>query len=150
MPVPPVERGPPPPPRSWRHLDFFEYEAHLHAEVPRVACTGQVTQTLCPGRARSHFTLLFGVDAGGTDHVGTGGAAFAVPDCGASSTWAAGGRRQSHAEVRAVGVDETASKRGQTSDLDAPRLPRPVEIRPRWGSSPAISPSGGQPARLPI
>jgi transposase len=46
--------------RSWRHLDFFEYEAHLH-------------------------------------------------------------------EVRAVGVDETASKRGQTyiavfHDLDAPRL----------------------------
>ncbi|WP_299158325.1 hypothetical protein [Accumulibacter sp.] len=23
--------------RSWRHLDFFQYEAHLHAEVPRVA-----------------------------------------------------------------------------------------------------------------
>ena len=23
--------------RTWRHLDFFEYEAHLHAEVPRVA-----------------------------------------------------------------------------------------------------------------
>lgn len=24
--------------RSWRHLDFFLYEAWLHAEVPRVAC----------------------------------------------------------------------------------------------------------------
>jgi len=24
--------------RSWRHLDFFQYEAWLHADVPRVAC----------------------------------------------------------------------------------------------------------------
>ena len=26
--------------RSWRHLDFFQFEAWLHADVPRVACTG--------------------------------------------------------------------------------------------------------------
>lgn len=24
--------------RSWRHLDFFQFEAWLHAEVPRVDC----------------------------------------------------------------------------------------------------------------
>ena len=24
--------------RSWRHLDFFQFEAWLHADVPRVAC----------------------------------------------------------------------------------------------------------------
>jgi hypothetical protein len=36
--------------RSWRHRDFFEYEARLHAEVPRVACAGcgKVTQILVP------------------------------------------------------------------------------------------------------
>jgi transposase len=36
--------------RSWRHLDFFQFEAHLHAEVPRVACAGcrKVTQIAVP------------------------------------------------------------------------------------------------------
>ncbi|MGH8111038.1 MAG: transposase family protein [Rhodanobacteraceae bacterium] len=24
--------------RSWRHLNFFQYQAWIHAEVPRVAC----------------------------------------------------------------------------------------------------------------
>lgn len=48
--------------RSWRHLDFFQYEAHLHTEVPRVACAGcgKVTQIPVPwAREGSHFTLLF-------------------------------------------------------------------------------------------
>ena len=26
--------------RQWRHLDFFQFEAWLHVDVPRVACTG--------------------------------------------------------------------------------------------------------------
>ena len=32
--------------RSWRHLDFFQFEAWLHAPVPRVGCTacGKTTQ----------------------------------------------------------------------------------------------------------
>ena len=32
--------------RSWRHLDFFQFEAWLHADVPRVACAscGKTTQ----------------------------------------------------------------------------------------------------------
>jgi transposase len=32
--------------RQWRHLDFFQYEAWLHAQVPRIACTacGKTTQ----------------------------------------------------------------------------------------------------------
>jgi len=25
--------------RSWRHLDFFQFEAWLHAGVPRMACS---------------------------------------------------------------------------------------------------------------
>ena len=24
--------------KTWRHLDFFQYQAHLHARVPRVRC----------------------------------------------------------------------------------------------------------------
>lgn len=26
-------------PRHWRHLNFFQYEAHLEARVPRVNCS---------------------------------------------------------------------------------------------------------------
>jgi len=39
--------------RSWRHLDFFQFEAWLHADVPRVACgicgsCGKTTQLSVP------------------------------------------------------------------------------------------------------
>lgn len=48
--------------RSWRHLDFFQFEAWLHADVPRVACSacGKTTQLPVPwAREGSGFTLLF-------------------------------------------------------------------------------------------
>lgn len=48
--------------RSWRHLDFFQFEAWLHAEVPRVQCSGcgKTTQLPVPwAREGSGFTLLF-------------------------------------------------------------------------------------------
>lgn len=48
--------------RSWRHLDFFQFEAWLHAQVPRVGCKacGKTTQLGVPwAREGSGFTLLF-------------------------------------------------------------------------------------------
>lgn len=48
--------------RDWRHLDFFQYEAWLHAEVPRVDCNacGKTTTVEVPwARPGSGFTLLF-------------------------------------------------------------------------------------------
>ena len=48
--------------RSWRHLDFFQFEAWLHADVPRVACTGcgKTTRMGEPwARKGSGFTALF-------------------------------------------------------------------------------------------
>ena len=48
--------------RSWRHLDFFQFEAWLHADVPRVSCSvcGKTTQMPVPwAREGSGFTLLF-------------------------------------------------------------------------------------------
>jgi len=47
--------------RTWRHLNFFQYEAFLHARVPRVDC-GRcgVHQVEVPwARPGSGFTLLF-------------------------------------------------------------------------------------------
>jgi transposase len=36
--------------RSWRHLDFFQLEAWLHCDFPRVACSGccKTTQASVP------------------------------------------------------------------------------------------------------
>jgi transposase len=48
--------------RSWRHLDFFQYEAWLHSDVPRISCDkcGKTTQAEVPwAREGSGFTLLF-------------------------------------------------------------------------------------------
>src|SRR5690606_40680483 len=48
--------------KQWRHLDFFQFEAWLHAKVPRVKCTscGKTTQVEVPwARPGSGFTLLF-------------------------------------------------------------------------------------------
>ena len=48
--------------REWRHLDFFQFEAWLHAEVPRVACSacGKTGQIDVPwAREGSGFTALF-------------------------------------------------------------------------------------------
>jgi len=48
--------------RSWRHLDFFQFEAWLHCEVPRVACggCGKTTQVAVPwARPGSGFTAAF-------------------------------------------------------------------------------------------
>src|SRR5574343_493906 len=48
--------------RSWRHLDFFQYEAWLHCDVPRVACggCGKTTQMPVPwARPGSGFTAAF-------------------------------------------------------------------------------------------
>jgi transposase len=47
--------------RTWRHLNFFQYETYLHARVPRIRCgVCGVKQVDVPwARAGSGFTLLF-------------------------------------------------------------------------------------------
>lgn len=48
--------------KAWRHLNFFQHQAWLHARVPRVRCTrcGIKTVTSLPwARKDSGFTLLF-------------------------------------------------------------------------------------------
>ena len=49
--------------KTWQHLNFFQYEAYLHARVPRVNCPNEgcgVKQIQVPwARAGSGFTLLF-------------------------------------------------------------------------------------------
>ena len=47
--------------KTWRHLDFFQYQAHLHAKVPRVRCPEHGVRMVAVAWARpgSGFTLLF-------------------------------------------------------------------------------------------
>ncbi len=49
--------------KTWQHLNFFQYEAYLHARVPRVNCPNEgcgVKQVQVPwARAGSGFTMLF-------------------------------------------------------------------------------------------
>ena len=123
--------------RSWRHLDFFQFEAWLHAAVPRVGCTvcGKTTQVAVPwAREGSGFTLLF--------------EALALSLCQGLPVRQAAGllrvrdkqlwrriehyvrearARQDMRSVRQVGIDETSLKRGHeyvtvTHDLEAKRL----------------------------
>jgi len=47
--------------RTWKHLDFFQYETLLHARVPRIECStcGVKTVHVPWARPGSGFTLLF-------------------------------------------------------------------------------------------
>jgi transposase len=47
--------------RSWRHLDCFNFQVHLHARIPRVACSKHgVRQVLVPwADPDSRFTRRF-------------------------------------------------------------------------------------------
>lgn len=45
--------------RAWRHLDSCQFQTHLHARIPRVACRehGVVQVTVPWAQPRSRFTL---------------------------------------------------------------------------------------------
>jgi transposase len=123
--------------RSWRHLDFFQYEAWLHADVPRVRCSscGKTTQVEVPwAREGSGFTLLFEALALSLcKELPVAQAAHQLRVQG-HRLW----RRIQHyvklaraqddmSQVRHIGIDETSVKKGQhyitvVHDLQAKRL----------------------------
>ena len=121
--------------KQWRHLNFFQHEAYLHARVPRVECSRcGIKQVRVPwARAESGFTLLFEalvlalvkqmpVNAVAALVGETDKRLWRILDHYVSAARAA----LDFSDVRRVGVDETASKRGQQYvslfvDLDRPR-----------------------------
>ena len=123
--------------RSWRHLDFFQFEAWLHASIPRVGCTacGKTSQTPVPwAREGSGFTMLFEALAISLCQelpVRQAAQMLRVAD---KQLWRRiehyvqqARARQDMSAVRTVGVDETSVRRGQqyitvVHDLDAKRL----------------------------
>lgn len=124
--------------KEWRHLNFFQYEAYLHARVPRVKCPNSgcgVKQVQVPwARAGSGFTLLFEALAMTLVRdmpVNSIAKLFAVTD---TRLWrvldsyvAMARAKEDYSKVRRVGMDETSAKRGHEYitlffDLDARRL----------------------------
>lgn len=123
--------------RQWRHLDFFQYEAWLHADVPRIACNacGKTSQINVPwAREGSGFTALFEALALSLCQQLPVRQAAALLRCSDKQLW----RRIEHyvsaaralddmSEVRIVGIDETSLRKGQSyitvvHDLEAKRL----------------------------
>ena len=108
--------------RTWRHLNFFQYATYLHARVPRVQCeTCGIKVVNVPwARPGSGFTLLFEA------LIMTLAAQMPVQALARivkeydTRLWrvldhyvAAARAKADFSAVRQVGVDETASRRGQ-------------------------------------
>jgi transposase len=123
--------------RDWRHLDFFQYEAWLHAPVPRIACNGcgKTTQIQVPwAREGSGFTALFEALALSLCQELPVRQAAGLLRCADKQLW----RRIEHyvgaarklddmSEVKIVGIDETSLRKGQNyitvvHDLEKKRL----------------------------
>lgn len=123
--------------REWRHLDFFQFEVWLHAEVPRVTCSacGKTSQIYVPwAREGSGFTALFEALALSLCQELPVRQAAALLRCSDKQLW----RRIEHyisqaraledmSQVKIVGIDETSLRKGQNyitvvHDLDLKRL----------------------------
>ncbi|MGH3739637.1 MAG: ISL3 family transposase [Micromonosporaceae bacterium] len=123
--------------KSWRHLDFFQHQAYLHARVPRVRCPAHgVRQVGVPwARPGSGFTLLFeALLLEFAPHMPVAAIARMVGEHD-TRVWrvlehyvAKTRASLDFSQVTNVGVDETSARRGQDyvtlfMDLDAtPRV----------------------------
>jgi transposase len=108
--------------RSWQHLNFFEHNCYLHARVPRINQSGGTVKTIVVPWARpgSGFTLLFEAFAMLLIE-------YEMPVNKVASTlrvvahrlwrvfnfWVKDARQKdSLAEVKQIGIDETSAKKG--------------------------------------
>lgn len=124
--------------KTWRHLNFFQFDAYLTARVPRVKCPNDghgVKQVPVPWtRPGSGFTLLFEALVMALVREMPVKAAAALLGEHDTRIWRVidhyvqSARAQTdHSEVRRVGMDETSARRGQNYislffDMDQRRL----------------------------
>ncbi|WP_245615014.1 ISL3 family transposase [Curvibacter gracilis] len=127
--------------RSWRHLDFFQFEAWLHADLPRVVCSGcgKTTQLEVPWvRPSSGFTAAFEALALALCRELPVRQAAKLLHCADKPLWrriefyiAQARALESFAGVELIGIDKTSLRRGQryisvVHDLQAKRLLLPA------------------------
>ena len=109
--------------KTWRHLNFFQYEAYLHARVPRVNCPNEgcgVRQIQAPwARAGSGFTLLFEalvMTMARDMPVNVMARLFSVTDTRlwrVINTYVETARaKEDYSDVRRIGIDETSTRKG--------------------------------------
>lgn len=130
-------------PKQWRHLDFFQHQAYLHARVPRVDCPAHGVRLLeVPwARPQSGFTLLFEALAMALLSEMPVKAAAELVGEHDTRLWrvlhhyvARARSRTGYAGVKMVGIDETSAARGHDyitlfCDLDRPRVVYATEDR---------------------
>ena len=107
--------------KSWRHMNLFQYKAYLHARLPRVACPDHGIHTVKVPWARegSGFTLLFEAFAMSLIRFMPVASAARILGEWDTRIWRIAHHyvdkaveEQDFSHVTAVGVDETARKRG--------------------------------------
>lgn len=124
-------------PRQWRHLNFFQFQAFIKANLPRTRCAscGKTAQVPAPwAREGSGFTLMFEALALTLAREMPVAAIARTFKLGDDPLWRMLGHHvdkaraaEDHSNVNRVGVDETATRRGQNyisvfHDLDAGRV----------------------------
>lgn len=107
---------------AWRHLNFFQYAAHLHARLPRVQCPGECgikTVAVPWARPDSGFTRLFEALIMVLAREMPVAAMAALLGEHDTRLWRVihhyveqARAQQDFSVVRQVGMDETASRRG--------------------------------------
>ncbi|MCA1830863.1 MAG: ISL3 family transposase [Actinobacteria bacterium] len=122
--------------KTWRHLDFFQHKAFLHARVPRVRCeTHGVRQVEIPwARPGSGFTLLFeALSMAMLSEMPVKACARIIGEHD-TRLWrvlkhyvGVARAKRSDKKVRMIGIDETSSRRGHNYisnfvDLEVPRV----------------------------
>ena len=124
--------------KEWRHLNFFQHHCYIHASVPRVKCEEHgVKQVTVPwARKGSKFTLLFEQAALTLVREMPVSAAVRIIEITDHRLWRVIYHYVTKAltqfdlsSVKAIGLDETASKRGHnyvTVFLDMEKRQEPV------------------------
>lgn len=123
--------------RSWRHLDFFQFEAHVHCQLPRVQCSACQATSQLPvpwARAGSRFTLMFEALALTLAREMPVAACARILRSTSNALWrqidahVSGARaKESYANVKIIGIDETSCAKGHDyitliHDLEQSRL----------------------------
>jgi len=106
-------------PRTWRHLNFFQYKTYIHADLPRIKCGEHGVKTVSVPWARegSGFTLLFeGWVVELAKHLPVATIANMVDEHD-TRLWRfikhyvdEARAREDYSEVNAIGIDETSKK----------------------------------------
>jgi transposase len=123
--------------RRWRHLDFFQFEAHVHCQLPRVSCAHCHATMQLPApwaREGSRFTLMFEALALTLARQMPVAACARILRCADNALWrqidahvALARAKQSYAGAHVIGIDETSCAKGHdyitlVHDLDESRL----------------------------